>query len=163
MPDAPKPNASMAIPDRGYGYRYGTQQVPDKDAWAGTLPPFDQPIKGNGYYGYLPRTDGSPDKSSEISIGVELDGKHYHVPSMVPGLNQDQLNYLLSTPEKQLYARNEQMMQAIQQNALNWARQRIASGLPVFATATEEGQYQPVAPPPPTMQQVIQQAVGGNP
>ncbi|CAB4120914.1 hypothetical protein UFOVP4_8 [uncultured Caudovirales phage] len=155
---APDPN--MPIPDRGYGYRYGSQQMPDTDQWAGKLPPNDQPIKGDGYYGYLPRSDGSPNKSSEISIGIELGDKRYHVPSMVPGLSKDQLNYLLQTPEDQLYKRDKHTMQAIQDNASKWAQQRIAAGLPVFATAPEEGKYQPN---PGTLRQAIEQSIARKP
>lgn len=159
QPPSITPDPRAAIPDRGYGFRYGTQQVPDTDPWAGTVPPNDLPYKGNGYYGMLPRTDGSPDRSSELSIGVDVGGKHYHVPSMVPGLSQAQLSYLLGTPEDQFFHRDPHVMKGIQDVATRWAEQRIAQGLPVFATATEEGKYQPN---PANLREAIARAVGGR-
>lgn len=139
---------SVSIPDRGYGYRYGTTQVPDTDSWGGTIPPNDSPIKGNGYYGILRRKDGSNERSSEISIGIEVNGNKYHVPTMVPGLTKEQLNYLLKTPEDQIYTSNKKLMSQIEQNAANWAKKRLEAGLPVFATLPEEGSYKPGSPQP---------------
>jgi len=159
QPPSMLPDPTRPYPDRGYGFRYGTQQVPDTDPWAGTVPPNDLPYKGNGYYGLLPRKDNPSEKSSELSIGVEIGGKHYHVPSMVPGLNQQQLDYLLSTPEDRFYQQNPDMMRAIQGIAQKFAEQRISQGLPVFATASEEGKY---TPNPSSLREAIARSIGAR-
>jgi len=52
--------------------------------------------KGKGFLGVLPRLDGG--FSTEISIGVNFDGKETLIPLIVPTLDADELNILLSTP-----------------------------------------------------------------
>jgi len=141
--NAPSPDVSVPVPNRGYGPRFGGSVLPDKE-WGGQIPAFDNAVKGNGYFGYLPRKDKPDWKSSEISIGVEVNGKKYHVPSMVPGLTQSEVDYLLSTPEEQIFSANPDMMRNIQAKAENWAKYRLDRGLPVFATAPEEGAFKPL-------------------
>lgn len=143
MAGKPAPDVSIQVPNRGYGPRFGGTAMPDKE-WGGKIPAFDSSIKGEGYYGMLPRKDKSGWKSSEISIGVEVNGKKYHVPSMVPGLTQGEIDYLLSTPEDQIFTASPDLMHKIQTKAENWAKYRIGKGLPVFATAPEEGAFQPI-------------------
>jgi len=141
----PVPNPGAPIPDRGYGFRYGSGKTPETTSPDGEqLSEYDQPIKGNGFYGLLSRKDGGKDRSSELSIGVKIGDKLYNVPSMAPGLSQKQLDYLLSTPEDEFYKRDPQMMRGIQDNAAAWAKKRIAAKLPVYATRAEEGKYRPV-------------------
>jgi ribosomal protein L5 len=41
-------------------------------------------------------TDGSNEPATEISIGVNVDGKEVLIPSLVPGLNQQEIDHLLS-------------------------------------------------------------------
>ena len=111
---------------RDLGKRY-------QDEW-GTIPPFDTDIKGLGFYGLLPRKDGSEDQSSEVSIGVTIDGKNYHVPSLVPGLTEGEVAAVLSgvvTPE-------------IERKAAAWAKDRIGRKMPVYAMPHEEGRFKPL-------------------
>jgi len=141
---APTPDPSASIPDRGYGYRYGSGKTPETTSPDGEqLSPYDKPIKGEGYYGMLRRKDGSNNRSSELSIGVEIGDKLYNIPSMAPGLNKKQIDYLLETPEDDFWKRDRKMMESIQDNAASWARKRLAAKLPVYATAPEEGKYKP--------------------
>jgi hypothetical protein len=53
--------------------------------------PDDTP-KGMGYFGEIKRPDGNV--MTELSIGVNLDGKETLVPLIVPTLNKSELNYL---------------------------------------------------------------------
>lgn len=60
-------------------------------------------LKGQGYYGALPMQDGSGRTATEYSIGVNMNEKDMDIPTMVPGLSRDQLEYILTygktTPE----------------------------------------------------------------
>lgn len=52
-------------------------------------------MKGNGYFGPLPT--GEPGQvATELGIGVNLGGQDVEIPSIVPTLNTDQLNRILS-------------------------------------------------------------------
>lgn len=109
-----KPQPPVQNPDIGYGRRE------------------DGSNKGRGFYGMLPRTDGA-DQSSELSIGVEMDGKQRTIPSMVPGLNAEQLRYLLSVQKP--------VRPDITQKAVDFAVQRQQQGKGPFAEPNEEGAY----------------------
>ena len=93
----------------------------------------DGELKGKGYFGELAR----PDKrvSTEISIGVPIDGKETLIPSMVPTLNKAELDELLSLPEGKIPSLS------IRQKAQAHAVERMKKGLPVFASPDEEGTY----------------------
>lgn len=78
--------------------------------------------KGNGFLGALTRPDGNV--SSELSVGVNFDGKEMEIPSMVPTLTQQEIKHLLGGGE---------MTDAIVQKAVDHARMRMQHGLPVFA------------------------------
>ena len=49
--------------------------------------------KGPGWLGPLPHVGGGV--STELSIGVNLDGKEQLIPALVPTLTQDEINHLL--------------------------------------------------------------------
>ena len=53
--------------------------------------------KGPGWLGTLDRPDGHI--STEISVGVSFDGKDYLIPSLVPTLDQEEINWLLEGNE----------------------------------------------------------------
>lgn len=50
--------------------------------------------KGAGYFGELPRKGGG--YSTELSVGVNLDGKEVEIPLLNPSLNSKEINHLLS-------------------------------------------------------------------
>lgn len=93
--------------------------------------------KGGGYFGALKRPDGSV--SSEISIGVNIDGKEVEIPTLVPTLTPQEREWLIandiSDPRK--------IPAPIIQKATDFARQRIQAGKSPFAAADEEGKYAP--------------------
>lgn len=91
--------------------------------------------KGNGFLGALIRPDGAG-VSSEISIGVNIGGKEVEIPTIVPTLSTQELHFLLT----QDYKQHVQIPDSIVTKAVNYAKQRLASGKPLFAQAGEEQQ-----------------------
>jgi hypothetical protein len=55
----------------------------------------DGTVKGQGYFGPLPTADDGS-VATELGIGVNLGGKETEIPTIVPTLNTEQLNSLLS-------------------------------------------------------------------
>lgn len=103
--------------DRGYGLRE------------------DGTHKGKGFYGEMPMKDGQHNVFGEISISEDLDGSGRQIlmPSVVPGLSAEQLD-ALSKDTKNSFRPD------IYKIVVEHARNRIAQGLPTFATEAEEGQ-----------------------
>lgn len=90
--------------------------------------------KGLGYFGKLKRPDGSV--STEISIGVKFNGKETEIPSLVPTLNKDEINYLLTSKlEPSMW--KTPTGKTIMGKAVEHAKKRIAEGKSPFA---EEGE-----------------------
>ena len=90
--------------------------------------------KGLGYFGVLKRPDGKV--STELSIGVEFDGKETEIPSLVPTLNKDEINYLLTSKlEPSMW--KTPTGKVIVGKAVEHAKKRIAEGKSPFA---EEGE-----------------------
>ena len=91
--------------------------------------------KSSGWLGVYQRPDGNV--SSELSVGVPINGTETDIPTMVPGLTPDELSWLLTTPEDQI-AQN--LPQSIMQKAIAHAQQRIASGQsPFFESPMPQG------------------------
>lgn len=83
--------------------------------------------KGPGFFGTLSRPDGQV--STELSIGVEMDGKEIQIPSLVPTLDQGEINHLLA---------GDKPTRAIINKAVTHARQRVAAGKSPFAGPGEQ-------------------------
>lgn len=94
----------------------------------------DGSAKGMGFFGELKRPDG--DVSTEISVGVGMDGKEIDIPLIVPSLTKKELNYLLSTDIK---GKNffTNMPPSIMDKAYEHAQTRIKSGMSPFAGPDE--------------------------
>lgn len=90
------------------------------------VPPPER-TKGLGYFGELNRPDGRV--STELSIGVDFDGRETQIPSIVPTLARDELDHLLSggapTP-------------SIVDKAVRHARERLSRGMSPFAQPGEQ-------------------------
>lgn len=86
--------------------------------------------KGQGFLGLLQRPDGGI--SSELSIGVNLNGKEVEIPSLVPTLNPREIRHLLTANP------SDPIPQPIVQKAVEFARSRAAQGLPYFAQDGEQ-------------------------
>lgn len=85
--------------------------------------------KGAGYLGVLKRPDGGV--STEVSIGVEIGGQQMEIPTLVPTLTRQEVNTILSLKEGQ------PIPDRIVDKAVDFAKQRIADGKPVFASPEE--------------------------
>jgi len=106
--------------------------------------------KGTGFLGVLPRPDGGV--SSEISIGVEFDGKQTEIPTMVPTLSKEEIDYLLKNPTDKKDLFNTPMGKSIMDKAVNHAKLRMSKGLSPFY---QEGEKQPTAQPVKKIQDQI--------
>jgi len=82
--------------------------------------------KGVGYLGVLARPKGGV--SSELSMGVNFDGKETEIPLMVPTLNQKELDWLMTNqpdPSK--------IPETIKRKAVEHAVMRMKQGNSPFA------------------------------
>jgi len=82
--------------------------------------------KGPGFLGTLKRPDGHI--STELSIGVGIDGKEIEIPSLVPTLTKDEINYLL---------KGNKPTKRIVDKAIKHAMKRINDGKSPFAQRGE--------------------------
>lgn len=87
--------------------------------------------KGNGFLGVFQRPDGRV--SSEISVGVDLNGKETEIPTLVPTLSNTERNWLINNDVSD----PARIPRAILDKAVTFARQRIASGQSLFAQPSE--------------------------
>jgi len=114
----------------------------------------DGSLKGHGFLGDMANVAEPGKTSSELSIGVDPTeispktkpntGEGYtDIPSMVPTLNQNELEYLLGTRPQDQIRNNPKLFAQIQDKAVDFARQREAENKPFFASTSES----PVAKP----------------
>ena len=118
---AMQPEGAQDAPSEGFGVRS------------------DGSEKGLGYFGVLQRPDG--DVSTELSIGVEIDGEEVELPLLVPGLSREQIDHLLDGNEPS---------REIVDIAVEHAMSRRRQGLSPFA---QDGEQQE----PPQRQEQAQQ------
>lgn len=83
--------------------------------------------KGKGYFGELKRPDGGV--STELSIGVEFDGKETEIPAIVPSLTKQELDHLLS---------GGRPTDSIVEKAKTHAVERMSKGMSPFASDGEQ-------------------------
>ena len=82
--------------------------------------------KGPGFLGTLRRPDG--EDSTEISIGVDMDGREVEIPSLVPTLSEGEVRHLLE---------GKRPTGEIIRKAYEHAIERLSGGLSPF----KEGEY----------------------
>ena len=82
--------------------------------------------KDSGWLGTIKRPDGNV--STEVSIGVNLYGKEVEIPTMVPGLTDDEIKTLLPLKEDD----EKKIPDTIINKAVAHAKKRIASGKSPF-------------------------------
>jgi len=87
--------------------------------------------KGPGFLGTIDRPGGGV--STELSIGINMDGKNTLIPLLVPSLNKDEINFLL-----QSQGDPSRIPKGIIDKAVNHARQRIKAGESPFAGEGEQ-------------------------
>jgi len=83
--------------------------------------------KGMGFLGLLKNAHGTV--SSELSIGVEIDGKEVEMPTLVPTLNQQEVDWLMANPNFQ----SHELPKSIHDKAVQHAMMRMQQGLSPFA------------------------------
>jgi hypothetical protein len=86
--------------------------------------------KGTGWLGVLPRPDGKV--STEISVGVEINGKETEIPTLVPTLTKEEINYLLSHDTEAHDLFDTPIGKSIMDKAIAHAEGRIAEGKSPF-------------------------------
>ncbi len=118
---------------------YSVAANPDKSTWDKRA---DGSTKGMGWLGLLKRPGGGV--SSEISVGVEINGKETEIPLMVPTLTKSELDYLMThDPSKASFQKN--MPASILSKAEDFASNRIAQGLRPFRQDGEPPAVTPTA------------------
>lgn len=109
---------------------------PDRSQWDKRA---DGSTKGTGFLGLRQRPDGSV--SSELSIGVTIDGKETEVPTMVPGLTSNEFKWLMTTgpadQEKAFQSGKNPLANSIIEKATTHAKARLAAGLNPFKQDSE--------------------------
>jgi hypothetical protein len=140
--DVPQPTdtarikVNLGIPDTNADATNGAPteapETPD-ETWAPNPQDLrgDGTMKGTGFLGVLKRPDGGV--SSELSIGVPINGKQTDIPTLVPTLYGSEIKYLLSTPEDQIQTADPKLFGRIKQKAIDHAQDRIDQGLSPFA------------------------------
>jgi len=83
--------------------------------------------KGQGFLGLLKNAAGGV--SSEISIGVDFGKGEVTIPTIVPTLNQQELDFLLANPK----VKPQDLPPSIHKKAVDHARMRMSQGLSPFA------------------------------
>lgn len=110
--------------------------------------------KGYGFLGLLKRPDGGV--SSEISVGVQINGKEVEIPTMVPTLTRAEVQKLLSI---KLDGSADEIPDAIVDKAVAFAKKRIAAGKSPFAGPDESPTVSGPAAPAENPRQHLQQAM----
>jgi len=115
----PKPKRESRYPQKSS--KYGSRK--------------DGTQKGSGYYGEIKNPDGSI--STEISIGVNIDGKEIEIPALVPGLTKKEIETLQSIRSP------KDIPKSIVDKAVAHAKNRIKKGLSPFAQKGEQTEASP--------------------
>jgi len=77
--------------------------------------------KGAGWLGTFKRPDGRI--STELSVGMLINGKEMDIPTLVPGLSADEVRWLLKTPTKDVA---KTLPDSIRQKAMTHALRQIS-------------------------------------
>jgi hypothetical protein len=93
----------------------------------------DETPKGKGFLGVLPMKDGSNKIASELSIGIDFGKGETEIPSLVPTLDKNEIDYLLQ---------GNKPTKPIVDKAVVHAKDRIGKGLSPFAQEGEQLQSQ---------------------
>jgi hypothetical protein len=80
----------------------------------------DGTAKGKGYMGPLAMQDGTDKIATELTVGVEMDGKEVNIPLLVPSLTGKEVQYLLKG--------NKPTHEIVSKAAIH-ARKRMSQGL----------------------------------
>jgi hypothetical protein len=125
MPTVGKPRAENAFAQT-VGKKPGWQSMrPAGNAFADYNQRFDGTQKGQGYLGPLTNSQGQT--MTEYSIGVNIDGRDMEIPTIVPTLDENEIQYLLNMRD------DMPLPPSIQRKAIDHAIERQRQGLSPFA------------------------------
>ena len=91
----------------------------------------DGSLKGRGYLGPIMDSQGRP--MTEYSIGVGFDSGEMDIPTLVPTLTPEEIQYLQNIQP------GTPIPQSIQQKAIEHAKMRMRQGLSVFNDSPAHG------------------------
>ena len=91
----------------------------------------DGTAKGSGWLGEL-KVPGTRDIATEYSVTVEIDGKDVLLPTLIPGLSQQEVDSVLDSVKK-----GKLPPEAVIDKAVIYAEKRIKEGKSPFATPEE--------------------------
>ena len=163
-----KQNAPDGNPDFYYNYKKPVQpveyQAPTQQQKKVVAKPNIRPdlirtdgtTKGHGFLGDMPNAKEGT-YSSELSISTEdvKKGKEVLIPTMVPTLNQEELNHLLTN--KFNPQGRHGLDSSVAAKAIDFARNRDKQGKPYFALPNEEGKFKIQEQPQVQQQPIIQE------
>lgn len=92
----------------------------------------DDTQKGLGFFGKIPVPGSKKDFATELAFTTKIAGKEELIPLIVPGLNKEQIDRLLSSE-------GLEGIEDIIRIAEDFATKRKKEGRPFFATEEEEG------------------------
>jgi hypothetical protein len=98
----------------------------------------DGTMKDVGYYGKLKSPMGQT--VTEYSFGVPIFGKEMDVPSLVPGLTEQERQYILQRADRDMDIGRDAMGNAIANKAIQNAEQRVMKGMSPFYTSALESE-----------------------
>lgn len=144
------PNVFRSDAEKEVDRLYGTKSTArGEDRSGADWKRSDGSQKGDGFLGLLKRPDGKV--SSEISIGVNIDGKQMEIPSLVPSLTEKEIDHLLD---------GKKPTDEIVDKAVAHAKQRLAQGKSVFAQPGEAPEVKAGKPQDSTKPMPLTEAAG---
>ena len=96
----------------------------------------DGTMKDVGYYGKLKSPMGQT--VTEYSVGVPIMGREMDIPSLVPGLSEQEKNYILQKADRHLNIGRDPIGNSIYKKASQHAEQRVMKGMSPFYSSVED-------------------------
>jgi hypothetical protein len=96
----------------------------------------DGTMKDVGYYGALKSPSGQ--NVTEYSFGTSIGGVDMDIPSLVPGLSKQEIQYILQRADKEMPIGRDPIGNAIADKAIQHAKQRVIKGMSPFYSSVEE-------------------------
>ena len=90
----------------------------------------DGSVKGSGWQGVFTNAKGQ--NVTEYTVGVEIDGKEYDIPSIVPSLSTEEIASVLKASED-----GSPVSEQVMEKAVGWAKSMLKIGHSFFANKTE--------------------------
>jgi len=116
--------SSKTLPDESDRKQWGTRA--------------DGSQKGNGWLGVLQRPDGKG-VMTEFTVGTKINNKEMDIPTLVPTLSKEEVNYILNSKEGDRKLFRTPMGRQIMDKAIAHAEGRVKEGKSVFADEPSAG------------------------